>query len=123
MSQICLYFDEDAGNRSLVEALRNSAVDPMTTQDANRLRSDDEEQLIWATAQGRVIYSFNMGDFCRLHKMYLEQGREHAGIILASKQSYSVGQQLRGILRLMVEQSAEDMRNQLVFLSAYIRDE
>jgi len=85
MSQICLYFDEDAGNRSLIEALQNSAVDAMTTQDANRLRSDDEEQLIWANA--RVIYSFNMGDFCRLE--YLEQGREHAGIILASKQSYS----------------------------------
>ncbi|MBO1349531.1 MAG: DUF5615 family PIN-like protein [Hormoscilla sp. GUM202] len=121
MSQICLYFDEDAGNRSLIEALQNSAVDAMTTQDANRLRSDDEEQLIWATA--RVIYSFNMGDFCRLHKMYLEQGREHAGIILASKQSYSIGQQLRGLLRLMADRSAEDMRNQLVFLSAYIRDE
>ncbi len=31
MSQICLYFDEDAGNRSLIEALQNSAVDAMQT--------------------------------------------------------------------------------------------
>ena len=34
----------------------------------------------------------------------------------------SFGEQLRGLLKLMTEKSAEDMINQLVFLSAYIRD-
>ena len=67
MSQIRLYIDEDSGNLSLVESLRNSAVEVMTTSDANKLSSSDEEQLIWATEQGCVIYSSNMGDFCRLH--------------------------------------------------------
>jgi hypothetical protein len=57
VSQIRLYIDEDSGNLSLVESLRNSAVEVMTTSDANKLSSSDEEQLIWATEQGRVIYS------------------------------------------------------------------
>ena len=55
MSQIRLYIDEDSGNLSLVESLRNSAVEVMTTSDANKLSSSDEKQLIWATEQGRVI--------------------------------------------------------------------
>ncbi|MEG4630617.1 DUF5615 family PIN-like protein [Microcoleus sp. AR_TQ3_B6] len=54
MSQIRLYIDEDSGNLSLVESLRNSAVEVMTTSEANKLSSSDEEQLIWATEQGRV---------------------------------------------------------------------
>jgi len=70
VSQIRLYIDEDSGNLSLVESLRNSAVEVMTTSDANKLSSSDEEQLIWATEQGRVIYSSNMGDFCRLHRTF-----------------------------------------------------
>lgn len=67
MSQIRLYFDEDAGKNSLVNALRRAGVDAITTGEANNLRLPDSEQLIWATEQKRVIYTFNMGDFCRLH--------------------------------------------------------
>jgi hypothetical protein len=80
----------------------------------------DEEQLIWATEQGRVIYSFNIGYFCRLHGDFIAQERNHAGIVLASQQQYSIGQQLRGLLKLATDNSSEEMVNQLMFLSAYI---
>ncbi|WP_255552833.1 hypothetical protein [[Phormidium] sp. ETS-05] len=40
---------------------------------------------------------------------------------MTPRQSYSVGSQLRGILRLMAVKSAEDMINQLEFLGSYIR--
>ena len=123
MSQIRLYIDEDSGNLSLVEALRNSAVDVMTTPDANKLSSSDEEQLIWATEQGRVIYTSNMGDFCRLHRTFAERKRTHSGIIVATRQSYSIGAQWRGILNLMAAKSAEEMINQLEYLGAYIISE
>jgi hypothetical protein len=53
----------------------------------------------------------------------MEQGMEHTRIILAQRQSYSIGEQLRGLLRLMETKSAEGMRNQLVFLGTYIRAE
>ena len=122
MNQICLYLDEDALQDTLVRALQSSCVNVMTAADADRLGVSDEEQLIWAAQQGRVIYSFNMGDFHQLHSIFLVEGREHSGIILAPQQRYSIGEQLRGLLKLMTEKSAEDMINQLVFLSAYIRD-
>ena len=90
MSQICLYLDEDAGKKSLANGLRNAGVNVMTTLEADRLASSDDSQLIWATEHRRVIYSFNVGDFCRLHKAYLEQQQKHSGIILAAKQSYQL---------------------------------
>ena len=107
----------------MVESLRNSAVEVMTTSEANKLSSSDEEQLIWATEQGRVIYSYNMGDFCRLHRTFVEQKRTHSRIIVVPRQSYSVGAQWREILNLMARQSAEEMINQLEYLGAYIRAE
>ena len=120
MTKIRLYLDEDSIKNSLVVALRNVGVDVITASDANKLSCTDEEQLIWATEDDRVIYSFNVGDFCRLHILYMVEGRNHGGIIL-SKQRYSVGEQLRGILSLIDAISKEDMRNQQVFLGTYVR--
>lgn len=120
MSQICFYLDEDTINAALVKALRNANLDVVTVADAGRLGYSDEEQLIWATEQGRVIYSFNIGDFCRLHRDFIAQERNHTGIVLAAQQQYSIGQQLRGLLKLAADNSSEEMANQVVFLSAYI---
>lgn len=123
MSQIRLYLDEDMIRRALIQALRNADIDVVTTSEANNLSYTDEQQLIWATTDNRVIYSFNMRDFCRLHQYYMEQGIEHSGIIVAERQSYAVGDQLRGIVKLMAIKLAEEMSNELVFLGAYIKTE
>lgn len=66
MSRICLYLDEDTIKSALVKALRNADLDVITVADAGMLGYSDEEQLIWSTEHKRVIYSFNIGDFCRL---------------------------------------------------------
>ncbi|HEY9832542.1 MAG TPA: DUF5615 family PIN-like protein, partial [Stenomitos sp.] len=79
----------------------------------------DENQLILATEQQRVLYTFNVGDFCQLHSVYMTQGQTHTGIVISS-QDYSVGEQMRRVLKLMAAKSAEEMVNQLVFLSTYI---
>ncbi|MGB7439758.1 MAG: DUF5615 family PIN-like protein [Coleofasciculaceae cyanobacterium] len=60
MSQIRLYLDEDAQRQGLVQALRNAGLDIVTTLEAKNSASVDEEQLIWAIEQERVIYSFNV---------------------------------------------------------------
>ena len=99
MSQIRLDLDEDTSRRALIQALRNSGIDLVTTSEASNLSCTDEQQLVWATTQNCVIYSFNVRDFCRIHQTYMEQGIEHSGIIVVERQSYSVGEQLRGILR------------------------
>jgi len=47
MSQIKLYFDEDALQNALVIALRNANIDVVTVGDVSRFGFSDEEQLIW----------------------------------------------------------------------------
>ena len=123
MSQIRLYLDEDTLRKAFVQALRENGIDVVTVSDANNLGRIDEEQLIWATEQGRVIYTFNSRDFCRLHGSFLAVDNSHTGIIVAPRQSYSVGEQLRGLLNLIGSKSAEEMMNQLEFLGNYIRSE
>jgi DNA-binding transcriptional MerR regulator len=120
VSNIRLYLDEDMIKKALIKALRKANFDVLTTSEANNLRSPDPEQLIYATQQERVIYSYNMGDFCRLHGIYMEQGLNHSGIIIAERQTYSVGEQLRGLLRVTEKYSAETIKNQLVFMGGYI---
>ncbi len=83
--QIRLYIDEDASRGALVQALRNADIDLVTTSEANNLSCNDTEQLIWATENDRVIYTFNGRDYCRLHTTYMEQGREHGGVIVAER--------------------------------------
>lgn len=101
MSRISLYLDEDTIKSALVKALRNADLDVMTVADVGMLGYSDEEQLIWSTEQKRAIYSFNIGDFCRLHRDYMIQGKTHTGIILAPQRQYSIGQQVTGLLKLM----------------------
>jgi hypothetical protein len=55
----------------------------------------------------------------RLHAQYLVEGRVHAGMLLARQQHYSVGEQMRRVLKVMALRSAVDMRNRVEFLSAW----
>jgi hypothetical protein len=50
----------------------------------------------------------------------LQQKRNHAGIILVQQQRYSMGEVMRGILQLIATKSAEEMIDQVEFLSAWI---
>jgi hypothetical protein len=79
----------------------------------------DEDHLAYATQHGCVLYSFNRGDFYRLHTQYLVQGKSHAGIILASQQQYGIGEEIRRIVNLTSTLSADDMKNRVEFLSAW----
>lgn len=115
--QIKLYLDEDALHRRLKQAMRERGVDVLTAEEAGMRERDDEDHLDFATAQGRVLYSFNMGDFCRIHTEHIVSNKSHAGIILALQQRYGIGEQMRRLMRIVNARTAEQMVNQLEFLS------
>lgn len=104
---------------ALVRALRARGVDVTTALEADMIAREDHEHVDYATAQGRVLYSFNVGDFYRLHGDYLAEGKRHAGMILARQQQYTVGDQMRRLLKLIAARSAEEMLNRVEFLSAW----
>lgn len=116
---IGLYLDDDSLARALVKALRDNEVDVVTTWEAGMAGRDDEEHLDTATAQGRVLYSFNQRDFLRLHYAWSASNKAHTGIILGTQQRYSIGEQMRRLLKLIALKTAEEMRNQIEFLSRW----
>lgn len=114
--RIRLYIDEDAMARALVQGLRARGVDLTTVIEEGMNERDDREQLEYATAQGRVVYTFNVGHFCNIHKSYMAHGKSHSGIIVVNRQRYSVGEQIRRLLSLIGITSAEHMIDNLRFL-------
>ena len=116
--KVRLYCDEDSMRHALVLALRKRGVDILTTLETETTAQPDDRQLEFAAAQGRAIYSFNIGDYCRLHSRWLAEGKPHAGIILA-QQDFSVGEQIRMLAKLIGTISAVEMQNRLEFLSSW----
>lgn len=114
--KLSLYLDEDTMARSMVAALRARGADVRTVVEAGLQGKEDEIQLEWAATNGRALYTFNVSDFCRIHREYLDRGIGHAGIIVVPRQRYSVKQQIRLLLNLLQTKSAEDMQNCLHFL-------
>jgi hypothetical protein len=102
----------------LLGALRLRKVDVLSAGEAQMLSRSDEEQLQWALDNQRIIYSFNVRDFYRIHTNCLENQQRHPGIILGF-QNYSIGEQMRRLLRIIANKSAEEMENKVEFLSAW----
>ncbi|MCB0159549.1 MAG: DUF5615 family PIN-like protein [Caldilineaceae bacterium] len=113
--EIRLYLDEDAQRTDLIKALRARHIDVLTASEAGLLATPDSAQLDYATQNGRVIFSFNRGDFFRLHTEWLAAGQQHAGIVVSDQLATNVV--ARRLLRLIDGKPAGDMKNWLEFLS------
>ena len=83
---IRLFTDEMITNR-LARELRRRGYDVESCQEARRSdqRIPDQDQLQYATLQGRAILTFNTGDFVRLEQQLKAEGRGHAGIIVSPR--------------------------------------
>jgi hypothetical protein len=71
--QIRLFVDEDAMANALVSGLRARGIDVLTAGGQGRRNLDDDQQLEFATSQGRVLYTFNTSDFYRIHIEWLSK--------------------------------------------------
>ena len=119
MRALKFYFDEDAMETGLVFALRRERIDVVTPSEVGLMSATDEAHLTFAFENDRVLYSFNAADFCRIHLEWSATSRPYAGIIISCQQRYSVGEQMRRILRIGAQRNAARMRNCLEFLSKW----
>jgi hypothetical protein len=108
-----LFLDEDV-HAALAAALRKRGHDAVLALEEKRLGLSDESQLDFATRENRCLVTFNVGDFVHLHNRWIDESREHAGIIV-SKQ-LPVGESLRRLLALLQKESGDSMRGQVRFL-------
>ena len=81
-----VYLDENV-SVVVAEMLRAAGFRAQTTVEAGLLGASDEEQLAFACAHRMVFLTHNRADFEALHDRYMEEGREHWGIIIAGQRS------------------------------------
>jgi hypothetical protein len=115
--RIRLYLDEDSSDTDLLKALRLRGADVLSALEAGMRNESDEAQLRWAAAHGRVMFSSNRRDFYRIHSEWMREGKTHSGIVLILQQTYSIGEQMRRLLRLINALSAKQMVNRIEFLT------
>ncbi|MHC5741276.1 MAG: DUF5615 family PIN-like protein [Nostoc sp.] len=107
-----LYSDEDM-SALFARLLRSRGLDITTVSEQATLGKTDREQLEFATSVGRCILTHNRVDFERLHLQYIEENKEHFGIIVVpQKNAYEVAQRI-GILVSTL--TADEIRNQLLY--------
>jgi hypothetical protein len=73
----------------------------------------DDFQLLWATAQGRIIFTHNIRDFIDKTRFY----PHHNGILLAHRSSYSLADLIHLIDRALKTTSDEEWVGQIRWLS------
>jgi Domain of unknown function (DUF5615) len=113
-----LHLDADTSMKALHTALVTRGHDVTRTPNAWMARdASDTEQLLGATAQGRVLVTFNTHDFPRLVQRY----PQHGGLVLAAQQSWSVSQLIAALDALLTETEAADWPGQVRWLNQWRR--
>jgi hypothetical protein len=111
---IRLFTDEDI-HGSVAVQLRAAGFDTISTPEASRLGASDPDQLGWSANQGRVLVTFNVSDFARLHYEWITQGRQHSGVVVSRQRP--IGDLIRRILAMGQSLSEDDMKDRLEYLS------
>jgi uncharacterized protein with PIN domain len=114
MTQIRFFSDEDV-HGPLATHLRAAGFDAISTPEANRLGQSDLSQLQWSTREGRVLVTFDVSDFARLHSDWMNLQEHHAGLVVSKQRP--IGDALRRLIHLGKTLGAEDMQDRLEYLS------
>jgi hypothetical protein len=105
------YFVDQHYPAAVTQGLRRLGINVLTAQDAGRCGLPDSDQLVFATAQERVLASFD-SDFLALH----QSGITHAGIAWCPQQKYGIGVLIQ-LLQLLYQVADRDqMRNRVEYL-------
>lgn len=111
-----LHLNEHLSPR-IAEQLRKYGFDVTSTFELNMNEAEDDEQLAFAASQQRAFVTFNHKHLAILHEQYLDEGKEHWGIILSTEES--TGVMRHRLLRLLNTLSAEELINQMRWLNEF----
>jgi uncharacterized protein with PIN domain len=102
----------------LADAMRIGGHDVVSCHGAKRanLGIADGDQLTFAAAEGRAIYTFDARDFRRLHALWQATGREHAGIIISENLNGNLAEMIRRLQVHLNTVDAETQRNRIWIL-------
>ena len=104
------YFDQHMQG-AVLAGVRQQGVDVLTAQEANHCGLSDHDQLAFATAQQRVMVSFD-SDYLALH----QSAMQHAGIAWCPATKYRIGQLVQMLVLLHRIADRDSMRNHVEHL-------
>jgi len=110
MERIKFYFDEHVP-QAVADGLRRRGVDVLVVQDTGRRGAPDDEQLAFASQQGRVMVTMD-SDYLIL----AAQGATHAGIAYVKPGTRSVGQLIQKLKLIHDVLTPAEMENHIEYL-------
>ena len=108
-----LLLDEDVYPR-LNQSLQQRGINATHIQEMGRKGLSDLAQLEYAVKQQCCLVTFNVRDFVKLHRQYMERNNNYYGIIVSRQMPLS--QCLKRLLILLENVSPNEIKNQLFFL-------
>jgi predicted nuclease of predicted toxin-antitoxin system len=102
--------DENVSN-AIADGLRRRGIDVTTTPEEGMISASDQEQLVFALSQERVIFTQD-ADFLRLDR----SGVNHAGIVYCSQGNCSTGDIIRRLVLIWEVLEPEDIFGCVEFL-------
>ncbi|PKN90874.1 MAG: hypothetical protein CVU44_22080 [Chloroflexi bacterium HGW-Chloroflexi-6] len=116
MAEPRLHLDADTSKKSLLQALVEKGHDvTRTPNEWMVLDADDIQQLLGATAQGRVIFTFNVRDFMELAKRY----PHHSGVLLSAQKS--MPELLPALEKMFANTEADEWVGQVRWLNDWMK--
>jgi hypothetical protein len=113
-----LHLDADTSINALHTALSARGHDITYTPNAWIIRdASDTEQLLRATAQRRILFTFNTHDF----PVLVQQYPHHGGLVLAAQRRWMLSQLIAALDRLLSETQAADWPGQERWLNRWRR--
>jgi len=108
MAKAALYLDECV-NIEVAARMVSAGYDVTSARSAGMIQATDAEQLAYAAANDRVIFTHDMQDFTEIAQTWAVEGREHAGIVFSSVRPAAT---ICSWLEALVESySAEELRD------------
>ena len=105
-----LHLDADTSLKALHTTLVDRGHDVTRTPTSWMPRdASDSEQLIGATAQGRILFTFNVADFPTLVQQY----PHHAGLLLAAQRHWTLSELIASLDRMLSETQQEEWLEQV----------
>ena len=113
---IRLYLDEDVHKR-VASALRLRHFDVVSAHETRRWGLSDQEQLVYAAAECRALFTYNASDYIQLHLDWIGRSKAHHGIIISNQ--LPIGETVRRLLNLLNRVTADEMRDEIRWLQAF----
>jgi hypothetical protein len=118
MTKPRLHLDADASIKALQKALLDRGQDvTRTPTEWMTLEADDRTQLLGVTAQGRILFTFNIPDFLALVRRY----PEHRGLLLAAQNRWTLHELIEALDRVLSETEAGEWTGQVCWLNDWKR--